>query len=142
MSLFHWKCHRLNQTFCLAGIKSTNVLHCLHGSVSSGGRCLDGVAVVSDIVASLDPLSAAKKLATIIGAYKNSSTQSIFSLGAGGYTVDGVKNAAASILTSVRKYSPLVHQVRNILWTFSLFFHRGYTPGFHMYHPSDRKSVV
>lgn len=94
-----------------AGINSTNLLHCLHGSVSLRGLPLDGVAVVSDIVASTDPLSAAWKLSTIVSIFK-SSPPPVFSFGSTRYTVESIKNAAGSILASVRKFTPLIHQVR------------------------------
>ena len=95
-----------------AGIKSTNVLHCLHGSVSPSGRSLDGVAVVSDIVASTDPLNAARKIANIVNAFKTSTNAPVFSLSPSPYVVDTFKQGVGVFLSAIKKFSPLVHQVR------------------------------
>ncbi|KAI0356149.1 Hydroxyethylthiazole kinase [Trametes cingulata] len=96
----------------IAGIKSTNVLHCLHGSVSPTGRPLDGVAVVSDIVASTEPLVAAKRLATIISAFKAIAPPT-FSLSPSPYSVDAFRNGVGKVLTAVKTSAPLVHQITN-----------------------------
>lgn len=99
-----------------AGINSSNVLHCLWGSVSSTGHQLDGVAVVSDIMASTDPFAASQRLSRFIQAFYRSSLHT-FSLGpsaltsADTYTVEGIKTAVGTILHAVKKFSPLVHQV-------------------------------
>lgn len=92
------------------GIKSTNALHCLHGSVSETGHALDGLAVVSDIVASLEPKAAAGRLASIIRAFKQASP-STFSFPDALYTPEKVKERVASLIPAVRKHSPLVQQV-------------------------------
>ncbi|KAI0633418.1 Hydroxyethylthiazole kinase [Trametes polyzona] len=100
----------------IAGIKSTNALHCLHGSVSPGGRALDGLAVVSDIVASTDPLNAAKRVATIVQAFKSIPTPT-FSLAPSSYTADAFRGGVGELLTAVKKHSPLVHQITNTVVT-------------------------
>ncbi|KAI0371158.1 Hydroxyethylthiazole kinase [Pilatotrama ljubarskyi] len=100
----------------IAGIKSTNVLHCLHGSVSPAGRPLDGVAVVSDIVASTDPFNAAKRLATIIQAFK-AVPPPTFSLSPAPYAIEAFKHGVGELLTAVKKSSPLVHQITNTVVT-------------------------
>ncbi|KAI0081889.1 Hydroxyethylthiazole kinase [Panus rudis PR-1116 ss-1] len=96
----------------IAGIKSSNALHCLHGSVSPGGRTLDGLAVVSEIVGSPEPFKAAKRLAGIIKSFK-SSQKLIFSLGPGSLQTSSPSPTAGDILSAVRKFGPLVHQITN-----------------------------
>ncbi|KAI0727988.1 Hydroxyethylthiazole kinase family-domain-containing protein [Fomitopsis betulina] len=96
----------------IGGIKSTNALHCLHGSVSETGHALDGLAVVSDIVASLEPKAAAGRLASIIRAFKQASP-STFSFPDALYTPEKVKERVASLIPAVRKHSPLVQQITN-----------------------------
>ncbi|KIP06612.1 hypothetical protein PHLGIDRAFT_24498 [Phlebiopsis gigantea 11061_1 CR5-6] len=99
----------------IAGINSTNVLHCLWGSVSATGRQLDGVAVVSDIMAAPDPLAAARRLAAPIRAFYASPLRT-FSRGpspAAPYTVDDIKAAVGAVLQAVREHAPLVHQITN-----------------------------
>ena len=88
-----------------AGINSANVLHCLWGSVSVTGHQLDGVAVVSDIMAAVDPLAAARRLAAPIRAFY-ASPRRTFSQGPAPiapYTVDGIKSAVGAILQVVRR---------------------------------------
>ncbi|KAI9067159.1 Hydroxyethylthiazole kinase [Trametes sanguinea] len=97
----------------IAGIKSTNVLHCLHGSVSPSGRSLDGVAVVSDIVASTDPLNAAKRLSTKIKAFYSTPSPPVFSLSPSPYSADTLKQSVGRLLSAIKEYSPLVHQITN-----------------------------
>lgn len=102
----------------LAGINSTNTLHCLYGSVSKSGRSLDGVAVVSDIVASTDPRMASQKIATIVKAFKVHQQPVVhrFSMtnptSDEAYTAETLRELASTHLLSIRKFSPLVHQVR------------------------------
>ena len=104
----------LAQSFFLAGINSTNALHCLWGSVSPTGRQLDGLAVVSDIMASQDPFAASKRLSNIIRAFYRSSARTFSNLTTSTfpYTPENLKTSVGSILNSVRQHGPLVHQVR------------------------------
>jgi thiamine-phosphate diphosphorylase/hydroxyethylthiazole kinase len=82
----------------------------MHGSISQAGHGLDGVAVVSDIVASSDPMKAARLLKSIFVACKK-TTLSLER----NYTVwsrDDILDKAATIMDAVRALNPLVHQVR------------------------------
>ncbi|KAI0695537.1 Hydroxyethylthiazole kinase family-domain-containing protein [Cytidiella melzeri] len=92
----------------IAGINSNNVLHCLWGSVSSTGHALDGVAVVSDIMASLQPMAAAQALSARISAFYHTQ---LFPQVA--YTVEDIITAVGSVLDSVKQFGPLVHQITN-----------------------------
>ncbi|EJF65143.1 Hydroxyethylthiazole kinase [Dichomitus squalens LYAD-421 SS1] len=100
----------------IAGIKSTNALHCLHGAVSIYGRSLDGLAVVSDIVASTDPYNAAKKIAGIVHAFK-ASPLPCFSTFPPSYASESVKRQVGELLSAVKRFSPLVHQITNTVVT-------------------------
>ncbi|EKM54330.1 uncharacterized protein PHACADRAFT_123292 [Phanerochaete carnosa HHB-10118-sp] len=98
----------------IAGINSTNVLHCLWGSVSPTGHQLDGVAVVSDIMASQDPYASSKRLSDAIKAFYRSPLRTFSQgLSTAPYKVEGIKTAVGSILRSVKQFSPLVHQITN-----------------------------
>jgi thiamine-phosphate diphosphorylase/hydroxyethylthiazole kinase len=90
------------------GIKSTNAVRTLFGSITSSGKSLDGLAVISDIVASREPLIAAKRLKDSVSHFKASRTR--FSLG--DYTTESLKGSVGEALKYVRQFSPLVHQVR------------------------------
>ena len=91
------------------GIKSTNAVRTLFGSLTRSGKSLDGLAVVSDIVASREPLAAAQQLKDIITRFKSSRTR-FSSLDA--YTTELLKRSVGEALRRVRELSPLVHQVR------------------------------
>ncbi|KAF7793804.1 hypothetical protein EIP86_004925 [Pleurotus ostreatoroseus] len=100
----------------IAGINSENVLNCLWGSVTPSGHALDGVAVVSDIVASTEPKIAAQRLAAKIRAFYDLPFRT-FSEAHTSLTTDGIKNSVGRILTSIRKFGPLVHQITNTVVT-------------------------
>ena len=64
--------------------------------MSPSGRLLDGIAVVSDIVASNDPYNAAKKIATIVKAFKT-NPNATFTTPPMALSADSVKQAAAGL---------------------------------------------
>ncbi|RPD78212.1 Hydroxyethylthiazole kinase [Lentinus tigrinus ALCF2SS1-7] len=97
----------------IAGIKWTNALHCMHGSVSLSGRSLDGLAVVSDIVASKDPYTAAKRIATIVNACKANPLICFSTF----HAPDVIKRSVGELLGAVKQYSPIVHQLTNTVVT-------------------------
>jgi thiamine-phosphate diphosphorylase / hydroxyethylthiazole kinase len=112
---------------CLGGIKTSNVLRTLHGSVSTTGHKLDGIAVVSELISSSDPEKAAHILSASICAFKEEpahtfsltnfdiiNTGNLESRGPG-YMRDSVIQSAADMLNAVRSFKPLVHQVRNVM---------------------------
>lgn len=79
---------------------------------------LDGVAVVSDIVASTDPCTAAQKIATVVRVFKAHQQPAVHKhsmtnpASASPHTAESLKELAGSHLSSIKKFSPLVHQVR------------------------------
>lgn len=120
-------------TFWIGGIKTSNLLRTLHGSVSSSGHALDGVAVVSEIVASPEPLVAAKKLHAIISQFHKNhlSPHPVNLIGSVGTstttpTQESILNGVALLMNEIRKANPLVHQVCHIIFyltfTFSFLF--------------------
>lgn len=96
------------------GIKSTNVLRTLHGSVSTTAHTLDGVAVISDIVGSLDPLASARNLFSIIRAFKTSFVSApnagIYETGVI-YSSESITSSVSHLLGAIKIINPLVHQV-------------------------------
>ncbi|OSX66223.1 hypothetical protein POSPLADRAFT_1132039 [Postia placenta MAD-698-R-SB12] len=100
----------------IAGIKYTNALQCLYGAVRPSGLGLDGLAVVSDIVASHEPEAAARKLATVVHAFK-STIPHIFSLSQHPYTSQYIKENAAQLFPAIRRHGPLVQQITNTVVT-------------------------
>jgi len=90
------------------GIKSTNAVRTLFGSITISGKSLDGLAVVSDIVASRDPSIAAKRLRDAVFHFKASRTK-FSSLDC--YTTESLKDSIGEALRYVRELSPLIHQV-------------------------------
>ncbi|KAF8658338.1 hypothetical protein AX16_002104 [Volvariella volvacea WC 439] len=99
----------------IGGIKSSNLLRTLHGTVSKTGHALDGVAVVSEIAASAEPHKAAERLKQVLKAFKAGPSAS---LGIGlaslvpvtpGVLLDGVEK----LMVEVKRLNPLVHQITN-----------------------------
>lgn len=81
--------------------------------MSTTGHPLDGVAVVSDIFASSDPATSARKLSTIIRAFQERSLSPSMGLSVPTlkYTAASVIASVSSLLTTTRTLNPLVHQV-------------------------------
>lgn len=86
----------------------------LHGAVApSDYRSLDGLAIVSDIMASAEPLEKARNLSFMIKSFKSLELPPIFSsqISTTKHDLMSVVNKAGKLLESVRNLSPLVHQV-------------------------------
>ncbi|THV05114.1 HK-domain-containing protein [Dendrothele bispora CBS 962.96] len=98
----------------IGGINLKNVLRTLHGTVSETGHALDGIAVVSAIVTSINPRQAAADLAEIIREFKKgpSLTRGL-SISTNGYTVDTIINSITTLMKSIRILNPLIHQITN-----------------------------
>ncbi|KAF5348667.1 hypothetical protein D9758_006802 [Tetrapyrgos nigripes] len=102
----------------IGGINSKNVLRVLHGSVSGTGHSLDGIAVVSAIVALNQPRQAASELSEILSEFKKGP--SIFhgmSSAANGHTTDSITSGVVSLMNQIRTLNPLVHQITNSVVT-------------------------
>ncbi|KAF8198122.1 thiamine biosynthetic bifunctional enzyme Thi4 [Pholiota molesta] len=98
----------------IGGIKSTNLLRTLHGTMSISNRALDGVAIISDIVASPEPQFAARRLQTIFSQFQqHCSTRSLGFDYPEQLTVDLIISESSDLMTEIRKQSPLVHQITN-----------------------------
>ncbi|KAG6837001.1 hypothetical protein H0H93_016461 [Arthromyces matolae] len=93
----------------IGGIKSTNLLRTLHGSVSRTGHALDGVAIVSEIMASENPRQAAETLSKISKSFTSSLPQSLSSP----TTADIILERVSQLMSVVRDINPLVHQITN-----------------------------
>ena len=104
---------RLDTETALGGINSKNILRTLHGSVSPSGRSLDGVAVVSDIMASKTPLESAKALAHSLTAF-NHAKPPVFSLPFTTNSVHSFVKELAELLRKIKDITPVVHQVLHI----------------------------
>ncbi|TDL24154.1 Hydroxyethylthiazole kinase [Rickenella mellea] len=98
----------------IGGITTGNVSRTLHGSVSVHGKALEGVAVVSEIMASTTPQQVARRLFEIVHGYKlapRKHLQNPFRTPLD--SSQNIVNAAASLLSIIRKSSPLIHQITN-----------------------------
>ncbi|KAG9316499.1 Hydroxyethylthiazole kinase family-domain-containing protein [Chiua virens] len=94
----------------IGGIKSSNLLRTLHGSVSNTGHRLDGVAVISEIVTSPEPSKVANNLRESYRRWSNLTGQSSPS-----YTTDTIKDAVSDLLRVTKETKPLIHQITNIV---------------------------
>ncbi|KIY65783.1 thiamine biosynthetic bifunctional enzyme Thi4 [Cylindrobasidium torrendii FP15055 ss-10] len=94
----------------IGGIKESNLLRVLHGSTSVLGRTLDGVAVVSDIMASEDPQTKSKALRQILDSYKLDIRPYAFS---DTITAENLLDSAVDLMNALLEQNPLVHQITN-----------------------------
>ncbi|TFL04879.1 Hydroxyethylthiazole kinase [Pterulicium gracile] len=103
----------------IGGINSTTVLRVLHGAVSTSCRALDGVAVVSDIVASDRPEEAAGRLMQVLRAFREGTSSRCGLALENRPPTDTRKtlliDQIASLLETVRSRKPLVHQITNVV---------------------------
>lgn len=97
----------------IGGIKSTNLLRTLHGTTSVSNRALDGVAIVSDIVASTEPKQAAEKLRLIISQFQTYYPAHPNGLLPQSLIRETILYSVGQLITELRKRSPLIHQVRD-----------------------------
>ncbi|KAG9016372.1 hypothetical protein FRB90_003081 [Tulasnella sp. 427] len=120
----------------IGGIKSVNLLRVLHGAVSPAGKPVDGIAVISEIIGSQDPKAVAGHLLSVLRSFYNagpsskssslipeffkSETSAISptylvptSPDSAHASADTIKQHAAHLLTLVKRYTPMVHQITN-----------------------------
>ncbi|KAG8947051.1 hypothetical protein FRC04_011231 [Tulasnella sp. 424] len=120
----------------IGGIKSVNLLRVLHGAVSPAGKPVDGIAVISEIISSQDPRASASHLIAVLRSFYNAGPSSkssslipnIFksetstispvylvptSPDPAHASTDTIKQNAAHLLTLVKRYTPMIHQITN-----------------------------
>ncbi|PFH53734.1 hypothetical protein AMATHDRAFT_136883 [Amanita thiersii Skay4041] len=95
----------------IGGIKELNLLRTLHGSVSRTNHSLDGVAVVSEIMASQKPKEAAATLLSIFNAFNATlnNEPSPASVSMDSKILQGV----LKLMEEVQRTAPLIHQITN-----------------------------
>ncbi|EAU91149.1 thiamine biosynthetic bifunctional enzyme [Coprinopsis cinerea okayama7 len=97
----------------IGGIKSTNLWRTLHGGVTTTGSALDGVAVVSEIMGSPEPKSAAEKLSSIVKAFKKEHARVTELRASQRLTKESIIGQVAELVKKIRDVNPLVHQITN-----------------------------
>lgn len=100
----------------IGGIKSDNLLRTLHGSISPSGHKLDGIAVVSEIVASREPYKISGTLRDTFAAW-NAYTMKQEAKPSVAYTTENVKSGVADLMHVIRTTNPLIHQITNVVVT-------------------------
>ncbi|KAF9227454.1 thiamine biosynthetic bifunctional enzyme [Gyrodon lividus] len=99
----------------IGGINSGNILRTLHGSVSATGHRLDGVAVVSDIIASMEPLRSAQTLKDAYMSWSTATNTRAVPLTR--YTADSIKAGVVDLMQAIKETNPLIHQITNVVVT-------------------------
>jgi thiamine-phosphate diphosphorylase/hydroxyethylthiazole kinase len=104
------------KSVAIGGIKSLNALRVLSGATSPNHHCLDGLAVVSELMASSEPKETARGLSDVIQAFKDTREQSNIPGSLALCSLDEYKSQQIAIvcgkmLDNVRKHRPVVHQV-------------------------------
>ncbi|ESK97298.1 thiamine biosynthetic bifunctional [Moniliophthora roreri MCA 2997] len=97
----------------IGGIKSTNLLRTLHGSVSRTNHALDGIAIVSEIMASKQPKEAATKLRDIIQHFRDSRSIERGLCMSDSYAVEQILDGIIHLFERMKVVNPLVHQITN-----------------------------
>ena len=96
------------------GIKTSNLLRTLYGSVSQTDHALDGVAVVSEIMASPLPMETAHTMKAIVSGFRDGLRAQLSSPRRGLWASPdrtSIVEAACRLIEQVRKSGPLIHQV-------------------------------
>ncbi|KAF6830531.1 hydroxyethylthiazole kinase [Colletotrichum plurivorum] len=104
------------KTVCIGGIKSSNIQRVLFQSASPSGPALDGVAVVSAIVAAPDPEAASRHLLELVRS--SPSYQSTVKDHAAAAALTDVKklvNLVPGVIKAVAEASPLSHNMTNLV---------------------------
>ncbi|KAJ3724429.1 thiamine biosynthetic bifunctional enzyme Thi4 [Lentinula raphanica] len=97
----------------IGGIKSSNLLRTLHGSVSKTNHALDGVAVVSELMATTRPREVASHLRDILSAFRSSGSISNAMSVRSEYSAESVIDGVVQIGSCVKERNPLIHQITN-----------------------------
>lgn len=100
----------------IGGVKSDNLLRTLHGSMSSSGHKLDGIAVVSEIIASHEPYAISRTLRETYTAWDSCTAEqrakpSIL------YTAENIKAGVANLMGIIQTTNPLIHHITNVVVT-------------------------
>lgn len=89
--------------------------------MSTTGHILDGVAVVSEVVASPEPSKSARKLKEAYWSWSNVTKQ--LTKESTSYTASTIKGGVADLLRVIRETKPLIHQVMSLLASFMCMAH-------------------
>ena len=96
------------------GIKTSNLLRTLYGSASQTGHALDGVAVVSEIMASPLPMETAHKMKGIVSGFKDGLRAQMSGPRRGLWASPdrtSIVEGVCRLVDQVRMSGPLIHQV-------------------------------
>lgn len=100
----------------IGGIKSDNLLRTLHGSMSPSGHKLDGIAVVSEIVASHGPYAISRTLRETYTTW-DACTAEQKAKPSIAYTAENTKAGVANLMGIIQTTNPLIHQITNVVVT-------------------------
>lgn len=103
------------KTVCIGGLNAENLQRIVYQSEAPSKK-LDGVAVVSALVAAPDPEAAAEKLASLFNSLPPFVKQST---NPKAETVDGILKLVPGLVTEVAKRKVLSHNMTNLVRTIS-----------------------
>jgi thiamine-phosphate diphosphorylase/hydroxyethylthiazole kinase len=101
------------RTVCIGGINASTVQRVLYQS-SSSLKKLDGVAIVSGIIAASDPRQAAQELKKLVDGPPPFAAQSLKNLSKA-LSVDDVVKEVPSVVKAVGERTPLSHNMTNLV---------------------------
>ncbi|KAG6867622.1 hypothetical protein C0993_000433 [Termitomyces sp. T159_Od127] len=97
----------------IGGIKVDNVLRTVHGSVSRTGHTLDGVAIISEIMASRDPRKSAMTLSVIFNSFNPSLPPTLSPKGPS--LGEAIVEKVIGLMSVTKVVNPLIQQITNIV---------------------------
>ncbi|KAF9871640.1 hypothetical protein CkaCkLH20_10838 [Colletotrichum karsti] len=101
------------KTVCIGGIKSNNIQRVLYQSAIPAGPSLDGVAVVSAIVAAPDPETESRRLLELVRS--RPTHQEVVKNGTGVSDVKHLLELVPHVVKAVAEASPLSHNMTNLV---------------------------
>ncbi|KAL0931653.1 hydroxyethylthiazole kinase [Colletotrichum truncatum] len=101
------------KTVCIGGIKSANIQRVLYQSATPSGPALDGVAVVSAIIAAPDAEAESRRLLELVKS--SPSYQQTVKAGAGVSDVEQLIDTVPKVIKAVAEVSPLSHNMTNLV---------------------------
>jgi thiamine-phosphate diphosphorylase/hydroxyethylthiazole kinase len=107
--------------FSTGGVNKSNIVRVVHGAVAPSGRALDGVAVISAIVASQQPESAAREL---LSKFKSARRQ-LDSIPQRPRATNDLLRDLVEAVKQMRQGCGLIHHITNVgIWIDSLSYFR------------------
>jgi thiamine-phosphate diphosphorylase / hydroxyethylthiazole kinase len=102
------------RTVCIGGVNAANIPTVIYKS-GARGRLLDGVAIVSAIMAAEDPERAAGELARLVRELPPFGRETAAAPAQSGSSVQGLLDAVPGLVRAMAETTPLSHNMTNLV---------------------------